>query len=144
MQGKIIRMRTVVIVACALILGIAVYLTASPVICDITPRSYANMVIADTVEMRKQIAKIISAEEMISDTGKFSVLAGKGAMLIDFGLVTEKGSIVIYNKQYGVVVVQEPVISGKEVMWNFILYPDNLDIKIRQFQNVKNNSDNDK
>lgn len=51
-------------------------------------------------------------------------------MPIDFGWITEKGSIVIYNKQYGVVLIQEPVKNEKGVAWSFIIYPDDLKVRV--------------
>ncbi|GHU03920.1 hypothetical protein AGMMS49960_18940 [Betaproteobacteria bacterium] len=130
MQKKTMKAHILVVFGYVLVLGFALYIVAFPVVDGITPRSYVNMVVADTWKMREQIAKKISTGDPLSDTGKFYSLAGEGTMPIDFGWITEKGSIVIYNKQYGVVLIQEPVKNEKGVAWSFIIYPDDLKVRV--------------
>ena len=83
--------RVLIISSCILVLGLVMYILVSPVICGITPRSYANIVIADTGKVRVRIAEKISTGEPIGDVGRFTVVKGEGAMPIDFGWITAGG-----------------------------------------------------
>jgi hypothetical protein len=114
------------LLACTGIFGFAIYSMYFPAVYDITPRAYVGMVLADTVSMRKSIAENLSKGKPASVTKRFSALPGKKGMVmnIDFGWVTPEGSIVVYNKEHEVVVIQEPTKVGKIVNWSCTIYPE--------------------
>jgi hypothetical protein len=93
---------------------------------DITPRAYVGMVLADTASIRENIAKNLSKGKPASETKRFSALPREKRMImsIDFGWVTSEGSIIIYNKEHEVVVIQEPTKNGKIVDWSCTIYPE--------------------
>jgi hypothetical protein len=124
MQQKIIRV--FIALVCTGILCFFAYATFSFTVSDITPRAYVAMVLADTTTMRKSIAKNLSEGKSASDTQSFLIQAeeNKRLMNIDFVWITSKGAIVIFNKEYGVIIVQEPTGIGETVGWSCTIYPE--------------------
>jgi hypothetical protein len=84
------------------------------------------MVLADTVAIRELISKNLANGTPVMEAGNFSTQSEEGKMImkVDFGWVTSSGSIIVYNEEYGVVVVQEPIVSGENITWNCIVYPE--------------------
>jgi hypothetical protein len=93
---------------------------------EITPRSYVGMLVADTSPTRTAVAQALLSGKPIPDAGSLALKRRGGSSLvlpIDFGWVTVGGVIVAHNKQYGVVVVQEPIVFSGSVKWNCVVYP---------------------
>ncbi|WP_198083619.1 hypothetical protein [Variovorax sp. E3] len=93
---------------------------------EITPRSYVALVVSDTASLRDEIAQTLVAGQSVSVRGELAPEPkGEGlkAASVDFGWVTHGGSVVIHNKKYGVVVIQEPILSKEGVTWSCIVYP---------------------
>lgn len=93
---------------------------------EITPRSYVGLLFGDTKPLRDEIAKALSAGKAVPNVGTLTLPPqGDGLMVapIDLGWITKGGAIVVHNKKYGVVVIQEPIVSQSGVAWNCVVYP---------------------
>ena len=93
---------------------------------EITPRSYVGLLFGDTKSLRDEIAQALSSGTAVSSAGTLTLKPrGDGLMVasIDLGWVTTGGAIVVHNKKYGVVVIQEPTVSQSGVTWSCVVYP---------------------
>lgn len=93
---------------------------------EITPRSYVGLLLGDTKPLRDEIAQALSDGKTISSAGKLTLKPrGDGLIVvpIDMGWITTGGAIVVHNKKYGVVLIQEPMVSRSGVTWSCVVYP---------------------
>jgi hypothetical protein len=93
---------------------------------EITPRSYVGLLFGDTKPLRDEIAQALSGGKAVPSAGTLTLKPrGDGLMVapIDLGWVTKGGAIVVHNKKYGVVVIQEPMVSQGGVTWSCVVYP---------------------
>lgn len=93
---------------------------------EITPRSYAGMIIGETQSNREELSRSLSIGEAIKISGELKINPTKDKRLqmpVDFGWITKEGSIIIQSKKYDVLLIQEPTISDGSVTWTCISYP---------------------
>ena len=93
---------------------------------EITPRSYVGLLLGDTKSKRDEIAQALSSGKAVPNAGTLTLKPrGDGLMVvpIDLGWVTTGGAIVVHSKKYGVVVIQEPMVSQGGVAWSCVVYP---------------------
>lgn len=93
---------------------------------EVTPRSYVGLLLGDTAPLRNEISQALSAGRDVPKTGTLVLKPlgdGLSVVPVDFGWVTTSGSIVVHNKKYGVVVIQEPTVSQASVKWGCVVYP---------------------
>lgn len=93
---------------------------------EMTPRSYASLLVADTLAVRQRIAQEVVAGRTDSIAGPLTLAPSRPDAVtipIDFGWVTREGALVTHSKKYGVTVVQEPVILNGAVKWSCVVHP---------------------
>ncbi len=93
---------------------------------EITPRSYVGLLVGDTTPLRNEIAQALAAGKAVPNAGPLTLKPqGDGLMVmpVDFGWVMASGAIVVHNKKYGVVVIQEPTVTQGGVKWGCVVYP---------------------
>ncbi|BCB27723.1 hypothetical protein SKTS_26090 [Sulfurimicrobium lacus] len=93
---------------------------------EITPRSYVGLLYGDTKLVREEIAQALSNGKTVPNAGTLLLKPRDDGLMvvpIDLGWVTAGGAIVVHSKKYGVVVIQEPIISRGKVAWSCIVYP---------------------
>lgn len=93
---------------------------------EITPRSYAGMIIGETQSERDEISNSLSKGEPIKIGGDLKIVPAQDKNLqmpVDFGWITKEGSIIIQSKKYNVLLIQEPTISKGRITWTCISYP---------------------
>lgn len=100
-----------------------------PIVDRITPLSYVGLLISDTAPLRNEIGQSLSSNrsKAVPNAGLLRLNPrsdGIMVMPVDFGWVTSNGTIVVHNKKYGVVVIQEPTLSPSGVRWNCTVYPE--------------------
>ncbi|CAM8625987.1 hypothetical protein MCEMSHM24_02655 [Comamonadaceae bacterium] len=93
---------------------------------EITPRSYVGLLFGDTKSLRDEIGQALSGGKTVPNVGTLTLKPRDDGLMvapIDLGWVTKGGAIVVHNKKYGVVVIQEPIVSQGGVAWNCVVYP---------------------
>lgn len=93
---------------------------------EITPRSYVGLLFGDTKQVRDEIAQALSSGKAVPNAGTLELKPRSDGLVvvpIDLGWVTAGGAIVVHNKKYGVVVIQEPTVSRAKVAWSCVVYP---------------------
>lgn len=94
---------------------------------ETTPRSYVGLTTAHAAPLKIEIAKslIMSPGKSVPQAGALMLppLPGLAPMKFDFGWVTESGAIVIQNTKFGVIVLQEPTVTGGVVKWSCVVHP---------------------
>jgi len=93
---------------------------------EVAPRSYVGLLVGDTTPVRNEISLALSAGGVVPNAGALALKPrgdGLSVVPVDFGWVTTSGSIVVHNKKYGVVVIQEPTVSQGSVKWGCVVYP---------------------
>jgi hypothetical protein len=94
---------------------------------EITPRKYVGMVVGQSGSLKIEIAKSLLANpaESVSQAGALQLTPPSGLMplKVDFGWVTRSGAIFIQNKEYGVTVLQEPIVENGSVKWTCVVHP---------------------
>lgn len=95
---------------------------------EVTPRSYVGLLVGDTTPLRDEIGQVLSSNgvKVVPNAGSLRLNPrgnGLAVMPLDFGWVTSSGAIIVYNKKYGVIVIQEPTASQSGVRWSCVVYP---------------------
>ncbi|MEG2280243.1 MAG: hypothetical protein RSB86_05280 [Comamonas sp.] len=93
---------------------------------EITPRSYVGLLLGDTKPKRDEIAQALSSGKAVPNAGTLTLKPRDNGLMvvpIDLGWVTAGGAIVVHSKKYGVVVIQEPMVSQGVVAWSCVVYP---------------------
>jgi hypothetical protein len=100
---------------------------------DVTPRAYAIGVISGTVTIREKVEQELLESNFVSSAGTLIVPANTWLEqnVVDFGWITSGGAIVVYSKKYEVVIVQEPIKNGENIVWKYIIYPDSIAVRKR-------------
>ena len=117
------QIRAILNIACLLILLAGV---ACSHVDEITPRSFVGMLLSDTKPKRDEIAQALSSGRAVPQAGVFSLKPRSDGSIvapIDLGWITTGGAIVVHSKKYGVVVIQEPMVSQGAVVWSCVVYP---------------------
>lgn len=93
---------------------------------EITPRAYVALLVVDTADVRDGISQALTKGEELSIAGPLVLQLhkdGTSTASVDFLWVTKTGAVVAHNKKYGVVLIQEPIISQGNVRWSCTVYP---------------------
>jgi hypothetical protein len=94
---------------------------------EVTPQKYVGLVVGHAAPLKIEIAKSLMANpgKPVPQAGvlRLPAPAGVAPMRFDFGWVTTGGAIVVHDHKYAVVLVQEPVVTDREIRWNCVVHP---------------------
>lgn len=117
-------MQSLKIIIC---LFFVVLISACGVVDEITPRNYVGLVVAYTSHLKKEISKFLisNPKKPVPQAGALQLPqpVNLAALKFDFGWVTTSGAILIKNKSYSVLVLQEPTVEQGRVRWSCTVYP---------------------
>jgi hypothetical protein len=100
-------------------------ITACNHVDEVTPRSYVGLVVGDLEPQRQIVAGALSSGTVVPNVGPLKLVPANSSKTVpmDFGWITASGTIVVHNKDYGVVLIQEPRTLKGEVVWSCVVYP---------------------
>lgn len=109
----------------------ALCVTALVVACnhvdEVTPRSYVGLLVGHAAPLKMEIAKSLLASpgQPVPQAGalKLPPPSGVAPLSFDFGWVTATGTVIIQSKEYGVILVQEPIVQQGSVKWGCVVHP---------------------
>lgn len=111
-------------VAIVLLAGVV---ASCEIVDEVTPRTFAGLLVAHAAPLKIKIAKSLLASpgKAVPQAGalKLPPPAGVAALDFDFGWVTSGGAIFIQSAKYGVVVFQEPFVMGDAIRWTCVVHP---------------------
>lgn len=94
---------------------------------EITPRKYVELVVGHAGRLKIDIARSLSANPQtpVPQAGPLNLAPPPGldAMTFDFGWVMKNGALIVHSKNYGVTLVQEPIVTKDGVSWTCVVHP---------------------
>lgn len=94
---------------------------------EVTPQKYVGLVVAHAAPVKMEIAKALRANpgKPVPQAGvlRLATPTGVAPVEFDFAWVTSGGAIVVQSNRYGVVLLQEPVVTPNGIEWSCVVHP---------------------